>query len=342
MRPSAFLAVLVAVLAASPARADTVQLKNGDKITGTLVHVLDGKVVLKTDAAGEITIDVAQVESIATDQPVKVELPDGTRLHGQATAGEGGNVTVHDPAAGARTFALATAKLNEPEKPPRTWTGSLMASATWTRGNSTTNNVAVDANAVNRGEIDRITLDGWYRASRQKDQATGIESTTERRVGGSGKYDWFFAEHAYAYANALGERNEIAAIDLRAVAGVGAGWQFLESDTTHLNAEAGVSWFSEHYTSDTTTSDVDELAGRVAFHFDHTFGDVLSLFDDTEAFKVFDRHDDYLVKTKGGFRQKFNANFFAQQWVEFYWDSTPAAGKKREDVTYYVGVGWTF
>lgn len=340
MRSTVLSAFAIVALAAAPAFGDSVKLKNGDTLTGKVVSVLDGKVTLATDAAGEIKIDLAQVETLSTDAPITVELPNGATFTGKAAAASGGTITVEGEGVGAQTVALGAAAINKPAKPPRAWTGSVVGAATWTRGNTYTQNVALDINAVNRGEIDRLTFAGWYRAGRQKDQGTGVISTSERRLGAGLKYDYFFGDKSYWYANMTAEKNAIAALDLRFVAGIGLGWQFIENPTTNLNAEAGASWFSENYSNATPT--VDEAALRAAFHFDHKWSDVCSMFDDTELFKIFGDPRDYLVKTKGGFRQNFSASFFAQEWVEFYWDPTPAGGKKRNDVTYYVGVGWNF
>ncbi len=345
MRFSALVSVVFSIglgaFATSSASADTVKLKNGDTLTGKVVSILDGKVTLTTAAAGEIKIDLAQVETLATDDEIEVELATGSKFKGKASAAEGGAFTVETTDVGKQTVAISNVgSVNKPAKPPRAWTGSIVGSSTWTRGNTSTQQASLDINAVNRGEIDRLTFDGWYRAGRQKDQSTGVTATTERRFGGGLKYDYFFTEKAYWYANATAEKNAIAALDLRFVAGGGLGWQFIEDECTHLNVEGGASWFSENYSNG--TSSVDAVAARIATHLTHKFSDTVSFFNDNEVYKIFGDPRDYLVKTKGGFKQTFTPTFFAQEWVEFDWDPTPAAGKKRSDVTYFLGIGWTF
>jgi hypothetical protein len=81
---------------------------------------------------------------------------------------------------------------------------------------------------------------------------------------------------------------------------------------------------------------------RVALRYNHKFNDENSFFDDTEVYKVFAAHNDYYARTKGGFRHQLTESFFAQEWVEWTWDPTPASGKERVDVTYFVGIGWSF
>src|SRR5262245_46239265 len=62
------------VLAARFAAADEVFFVNGDRLTGKIISATDGKLVLKTDAAGEITIDLAKVKTFSTDAPVQIQL----------------------------------------------------------------------------------------------------------------------------------------------------------------------------------------------------------------------------------------------------------------------------
>jgi hypothetical protein len=47
--------------------ADEVVLDNGDGITGKLVRLKEGKLIFKTDYAGEITIQAKRVSRLATD-----------------------------------------------------------------------------------------------------------------------------------------------------------------------------------------------------------------------------------------------------------------------------------
>ena len=66
MKLRQFIAIFATAMAmASASAADTVVLKNGDHLTGT-VEVSDGKdVTLKTDFAGEIKIQWAAVQELS-------------------------------------------------------------------------------------------------------------------------------------------------------------------------------------------------------------------------------------------------------------------------------------
>ncbi len=56
--------------AASALFADTVVLKNGDKLTGTVVKLEDGKLTVKTAYADALPVSWDQVVSFTTDEPL--------------------------------------------------------------------------------------------------------------------------------------------------------------------------------------------------------------------------------------------------------------------------------
>ena len=79
-------------MAATPAAADEVLFLNGDRLTGRIVQAAGGKLVLRTEAAGDITIDLKQVKTFATDEPVQLKVRESTVLKSPVIARpEGGS-----------------------------------------------------------------------------------------------------------------------------------------------------------------------------------------------------------------------------------------------------------
>ncbi len=67
LRKIELIALIVLVGLTSAAFADQITLKNGDRLTGTVVKS-DGKtLVLHTDFAGDITLQFAAITQITTD-----------------------------------------------------------------------------------------------------------------------------------------------------------------------------------------------------------------------------------------------------------------------------------
>ena len=76
MRRSVLLAVVLSLLAFA-ARADQVTLKNGDRLTGTIVKSDDKTLVIKTDLAGDVNIQWDAITAIVSAQPLHLGLKDG-------------------------------------------------------------------------------------------------------------------------------------------------------------------------------------------------------------------------------------------------------------------------
>ena len=79
MRTLSF-ALAIAVLLAVPlaGAADEVIFLNSDRLTGKVVSAVGGKPVLKTEAAGDVTVDLTKVKTFSTDAPVQVQVGDKT------------------------------------------------------------------------------------------------------------------------------------------------------------------------------------------------------------------------------------------------------------------------
>lgn len=335
--------LLVSVLAlslalASRAGADEIQLLNGDRLTGKIVKAEGGKVVIKTEAAGEVTVDLAKVKTLSTDEPILVKSGD-TTFKSKLEPGEDGTVQVV-PVEGGPAQALALTDLTQLNPPPVHWTGAVTVNGLITQGNSESQSLGASANAVRRSEIDRITVGAAYYYGRQKSKNTGEWETNVNNWFVLGKYDFFLTKHFYLYAGARVERDRVADLDLRLTAGGGVGYQWFETPTFNLNTEAGVAWVYENYAKQASE---DHVALRLAYHVDWTPHKALKLFHNLEYLpNVTEPFVDYNLNLDAGLRATVIENFFAEFKFEFKYDSTPAIGARKEDLRYLIGLGWAF
>ena len=60
------------LLLAWPAWADTVWLNNGDRLSGEILLLDGGKLVLKTKYAGRVLIDWKDIDTLSSDKPLLV------------------------------------------------------------------------------------------------------------------------------------------------------------------------------------------------------------------------------------------------------------------------------
>ena len=82
--------LLVTLLLGSvAAHADVLEMKNGDRITGTVDSISGGKVLIVTEYAGAIAVSVDAVASMETEGSFHVRADGGERRGAFATSAEG-------------------------------------------------------------------------------------------------------------------------------------------------------------------------------------------------------------------------------------------------------------
>jgi len=326
-------------LLAPRVRADEIQFQNGDRLTGKIVKLADGKLGFDSKMAGTISVNWSDVATLASDDPVTVKLVGGTVIVDKLVASAPGTLqTAGSDKVSSQTIPLENAEKLNPE--PVHWTGSLVAGADIERGNTIKTGANVDLNAVRRSEDDRITVRAGYAGEQAAPANSNDQETTKRRVYGSLQYDLFFTKKVYGWANSTAEKDGVADLDLRFTAGAGLGYQFVETETLKYNLEGGLTWISENYSNDTPARDY--VALRFASNLDWVLYPGLTFFQYTKLYPSLESSKDQLVDTATGFRYKIWGNFFGESKMLWIWDSTPAEGKKRQDLAFLLGLGYGF
>jgi len=325
-------AVLFVALVFGQASADEVWLKNGDRLTGKVVSLDGGILMFKTTYAGDLSIQWGEVVNLKTDDPIRVVFGDETTAQGPVSPGDAGKVKVKaEQVAEPVTVDLASIKNINPKPPLRT---NLRANVgfSMTDGNTDTQDIYADAEFVARTLQNRYTIGGLYKRSEDEDVKT------EDKALGYMKYDHFFTKKWYGYANATGEQDEFKDLDLRVTLGVGAGYQFFESDRTNLSLEAGLSYVDENYI---LAKDNSFAAGRWAIRFDHfLLPKSLQYFLYHTGLQSVEDSDDLILFTQTGFRIPFYKNLNITAQFNWEYDKSPSPGKKESDYTYLLTFGY--
>lgn len=340
MKAIATWAILAGALAGN-ALADVVYLNNGDRVSGTVISADEGAIKLSTPSMGEVTIQMAEVSTFTTDNPVELHLDDGAVLKQAVVAGAGGQIgTGEGEAAGGQGIPLTSIKSINPTPPEKIkWSGSMTAGAIATRGNTNTEAANAALDAQRRSEEDRLTLNAAYNYSREKTEDEGARVTMENWLV-AGKYDYFLTEKWYVYGNAKVERDHIANLDLRVTPGAGAGYQWIESEKTNFNTEAGLTWVYERYTDPDDTR--EHVAGRFAHHYDRQINENVKFVHNLEILPSLEDLGEFLLTADAGLRATLTKDFFGEVKVQLQHNSQPAQGKEKNDVRYMINVGWGF
>jgi len=329
-------------LLAAVAQADELYLKNGDRLTGTLVRLTDGKLVFKADAAGEVTVGLADVLTLSTTGPAEVHLKDGTVVNQPIMAAEAGTFAIDTGTAlRAQAFQLADlASMNPPPKPPVKWTGSISAGVTATSGNTSTEAVNANISVARRSEKDRTTASANYARGKQEDPDSGEERTTEDWWRAKAQYDYFFSKKFFGFINGSYEKDAIAELDRRVVVGGGAGYQWIESPRTNFSTSLGLASLYEKFDNETDSN--SELSAQAGYNFDHQLNNSVKFLHDLTYYPALEKFSDYYLTTTAELRASLTKSMFASFKTIFNYDATPAEGRSSTDVKYLFSVGMTF
>jgi putative salt-induced outer membrane protein YdiY len=332
-------AFLCVVAMGTKVSADVVVLTNGDRLTGKVVHLKEGKMVLKSTLAGEVTINLSDIATFGTDEPIEVHLADGTVLKQKVESTVGGQFRIAgDKLVKQQDFSVSAISSINP--PPTAWHGDISAGLAATRGNTVTDRRNIDMNLLRRSDKDRTIVKGYYIESKQEDPDTGDKETTEDEWMIEGTYDYFFTKKMFGFVNGRYEKDAIADLDRRVILGGGAGYQWVESEEMNFSTRAGLASLYEKY--DTQTDSTTELSAQVGYHFDKKLGRKFKFINDLTYYPSLEEISDYFLTTTAELRASITERMFTNFKVMFDYDSTPAQGAHHTDVKYIFGVGLNF
>jgi putative salt-induced outer membrane protein YdiY len=249
-------ALLLAPLAG---RADTVTLKNGDHLTGTVTQLLGGKLTISTSYAGALNISFDEVTEVKLDKPLLLPLED--RVNGKKVeisaidrTATGFDVTT---ATGTQTFAsgaistLRTAAAQEAYEATlhpnlsHGWAGSANVSLGLARGNASTTSLGTGVNLARPTLKDKTSL--YYNSLYSHDSI--LHATTANATGAGIRYDRNLNPKVFTFATADFAVDALQFLDLRSVLGGGFGWHAVNNPKQQFDVLGGVVWTHENYSS---------------------------------------------------------------------------------------------
>jgi Protein of unknown function, DUF481 len=259
----AFAVAFSVVTLACATMADTIVLKNGDRLTGT-IESSDGKTItFKTDYAGEINVKWSAVKEMTTEKPLYVVKNNKTTVTGPLTT-EDSNVTVHTANAGQVDVPLSdVAIIRSPEEQQayestlhpnllQEWTGGGSFGFALARGNSDTTNLAVGFTANRKTLSDQIKA--YY--SSIYSTAGGLlgGATTANAILGGIRYDKNLNPKIFAFVSGDFTHDALQSLNVQQIYSGGLGWHAIDHPNTTFDILGGLSYTRETYNGATATS----------------------------------------------------------------------------------------
>jgi putative salt-induced outer membrane protein YdiY len=340
IRVQRLLAALACLCLVQQVPADEVILRNGDRLSGTVKTSRDGKLVLETAYAGTIEILLGEISRVRTDKPVKLVLDDETTLTGVLSpAVDDGGVVI----AGERTVSLTRiAAVNPPQAPRVKVSGQFNGGFSRDRGNTDEDSYHIDFENITRWVDSRLTMKG------DGDLEKTNNDKTKQQADLSIKHDYFFGDDDfifdkrwYLWSGADLEHDKFADLTLRTTAGLGPGYQIIDTERTSLSVEGGPVYVWENFNG---SENQQYAAGRWHLDFRHQlFADwKLIAFHNHELRWSVEDSDDYIFNSKTGVRVPISEHVQASLQFNFDRDNAPAAGAKKNDYETIITGGYTW
>jgi len=341
--------------------ADQVTLKNGDRLTGTVVKS-DGKIlVLHTDAADDVTLKMEAIQDIKTDAELHVTLKDGKSAVGPVTT-TGGKIEIATKSGGTVEAAKDDVTLirNDAEQAAydkslhpgllHGWTGGTNVGFSVARGNSQTENLALALNAVHPTINSKITL---YESSIYTKNDLASPGIVANLTTAGLRYDHDVTPKIFAFGAADFMSNALQDLDLRQVYTGGFGYHAIKNDNTILDFLGGVNYTHETYSNGAL---IPGTGAFVSYGITNrlvalTLGEELNkkLGKSTVLTQNVDFYPD-LQKYRGEYRFTFSLGTVTKINKWFGWQnqfgdiyvSNPPVGAKKNDVLLTTGLNISF
>ncbi len=347
------LGITLALLAFSPlARADQVVLKNGDRLTGSIVKSDAKSLTLKSEFVGTVNIVNDAIAQITSDQPLYLGLKDGQTVVGTVTTIDGkldvktadtGTVSLaRDTVETVRSKEAQLAYQQEIDRlrNPRLidlWSGAVEVGLALAKGNSDSATFNLGFNAARTTSRDKISV--YATSLYARNSTTGVSVTTVNDKRGGARYDLNLSSRVFGFGTGDLESDPFQKLDLRLVLGGGLGWHYKKTERVTMDFFGGGSLDKEYFSTGLNRSSGEVLVGQ---EFAYKFSSRTSFQEKTVFFPN--------MSETGEYRLNFDAAAITllKSWLGWHltlsdrYISNPVSGAKQNDLLLSTGLRVTF
>ena len=351
MRTFIFLTLILIGSAATTAHArdktDVVWLANGDRITGEIKQLQHGKLQLKTDSLGTVSIEWDDISRVESTFQFQFERTDGTRITGRlGKSSDDEKITVVGQERTARFTHDKVVRISQIED---TFWERLQGSMTFGYSFTKASDVAqgnLGFRATHRTEIRSWTIDGSTIIT--SDQAN--ESTQRSNLSLSTTR---YRNNRWFNSYLLGfESNDELRLDLRTSVGAGLGRYLVQTNTSELALMGGLLGTAENLNPDETgdpltitSSSKESLEGMLGVDYSRY------IFDDPTVDLTVSLFTFPSLTTSGRNRAQFDVNFRWELINDLFWDLSyyntydsdpPSGSASTNDYGIVTSIGYSF
>lgn len=328
--------LFVALAAASTASfADTVWLKNGDRLTGTIRVFDGGKLVLETDYGGTIPLDWKKVATLESDRELLIKQGDveGERAKSLHRAGEGKVILAN----GEAPKEVELASIDQIMKPKPlvedlVWSGNVDLALDFKRADKDTDDYDANFKTKARHGHWRHNATGEYNR-----EFTNEEKTTDNWEA-EYALDRFITQKFFWQGRGEYKRDQIEDLERQRTLGTGPGYQFWDNELGAFSL-AGLVNRSDYQFANGEKENFYSLSTKWDYNR-YLVGKTIELFSSGEVGRPLDNTADYSLDAEVGLRYKVTD--WASFNVKAEKDMVSGAEGDVDETRYTMGfgVGW--
>jgi hypothetical protein len=349
---------LLTLLATCCAWGDQVTLKNGDRVSGSIVKKDGNNLTVKSDLMGVVTIPWDQVVEIKSAGPLNVVLAGQTATppavikatiasnNGQITlsAGSGAPQAVAPAGIAAIRDGVEEASYERLLHPGllELWTGTATLGLAGTAGNAVTSTFTTGVNASRTTNHDVMSI--YFSAVKSSATVNGVSSNTAQAVRGGWKYNRKVGSRLDVNVFNDYENDKFQNLDLRFVVGGGLGYRAWKGKKGAFTLQAGADYDRDAFSALAASPAFSRTAAEAYWGDDFSYK-INGSTSITQSARMFNN-----LTLTGDYRANFDlaANTKISKWLVWnlafgdHYLSDPVAGRKPNDVLYTTGIGVTF
>ncbi|MFZ6047847.1 DUF481 domain-containing protein [Pseudomonas sp. CR3202] len=315
--------------------ADTVWMKNGDRLTGTIRVFDGGKLVLQTEYGGTIPLDWKKVATLESDRELLIKQGDldGERAKSLRRAEDGKVILANGEA--PKEVELASIEQIMKPKPlveDLTWTGNVDLALDYKRAEKDTDDYDVNFKTKARHGRWRHNASGEFNREFTDDEKTTDNWEAEYAL------DRFITDKFFWQGRGEYKRDKIEDLERQRTLGTGPGYQFWDDELGAFSL-AGLVNRSDYQFA----NGAEENFYAISMKWDYNrylVGKTVELFTSGEVGRPLDNTADYALDAEAGLRYKLTD--WASLNMKAEKDQVSGARENLDETRYTVGfgVGW--
>ena len=312
--------------------ADQVVMKNGDVITGKVNRIADGKVWITPAYADEFGVAASEVEKLDAELVFQVELPEHEKVKGQfVLSPDGQQQLVVD--GNAQAIDLSTVAQAVEPAPYYKRTSHAEINATLNSGNTDSQSSLIYADTRIKLGAHRHYADISFR----RDETDDIRTKEQDLFNYN--YNWLFNEPWFMGGSFTYERDPIKDLDHRYTAGLLFGRDIFDDAGRFLSISFGGGW------SEQDQAGIKDSGGvglwKLFYNQDLVEGKI-SLYHDHNITYQFYGENDLIFKSNTGLRYDVFKDIYLTTSLRYDYETEPAVGSSKDDLTFAIGLGAAF